>query len=424
MLRLAALPLALALLLVTAASALAGTPEQDLESINRLRGGNGIPGDIVLNPDWSAKCAQHVTYMKATQTVTHEENSASPYYTDGGNWAGTHSVLASTVPWTPTTFIWETAPLHIAQLLAPGLAQVGIADDGQFVCVTTWPGYTRPLPPTDSVLTYPGQGSRIYASMVTEEWPITPAQALGIPNPTGPHLYVYEWGPSAVSGLTATGDTIRIAQASLRGPAGPVPVRWIDNTNAALGRYLVPASGIIVPVRPLGLGVSYRASVQFSNGVEHAWTFSTGNVGNLATLRGLKIVPQQLARRVTCVEGTAADCQRWALSYVSTVRITGRFTEARKPDRGIPGSFVGIVVRGIEQALVRTGAQGQFAATYRFAARTRTFKMTISLRDGAPFGSYVVTFRLTKRGTGSTAEILRIDPAPITYATPPSRPRS
>ena len=420
--RLTALPLAITLLLIAVVPALAGTPEQDLESINRLRSTNGLPGDIVLNPDWSAKCAQHVAYMKATQTVSHEEDPASPYYTDGGNWAGTHAVLASTVPWTRATFIWETAPLHIAQLLAPGLAQVGIADDGQFVCVTTWPGYTRPLPATDSVLTYPGQGSRIYASEVTEEWPITPAQALGIPNPTGPHLYVYQWGPAAVSGLTATGDTVRIVQASLRGPAGDVPVRWVDNTNAALGRYLVPASGIVIPVRPLGLGVSYRAAVRFSNGVEHAWTFSTGDVGNLATLRGLKIVPRQLVRRLTCVEGTTADCRRWALSYVSTVSITGRFTEARDPNKGIVGSYVGIVVRRIEQALVRTNARGRFAATYRFAARTRTFRMTISLRDGAPFGSYVVTFRLTKRGAGSSAEILSIDPAPIAFAAPPTRP--
>ncbi len=422
--RLITLPLVLALLLVAAATALAGTPQQDLDAINGLRRGNGIPGDVVLNPDWSSKCAQHVAYMKATQSVTHEENPASPYYTDGGNWAGTHAILASTVPWTPTTFIWETAPLHLAQLLAPALAQVGIADDGQFVCVTTWPGYTRSIPTTDSVLTYPGQGSRIYASEVTEEWPITPAQALGISNPTGPHLYVFEWGPSAVTGQSLTGSTVRIEQALLRGPAGDVPVRWIDNANPALGRYLTPASGIIIPVRPLGLGVSYRAYVRFSNGVEHAWTFSTGDVGNLATLRNLKIIPRQLTRRVTCVEGTSADCRRWALSYVSTVSIRGRFTDARNPNLGIVGSYVGIVVRRIEQALVRTGARGQFAATYRFAARTRTFKMTISLRDGAPFGSYVVTFRLTKRGTGSSAEILRIDPAPITYAAPPSRPRS
>ena len=110
----------------TAPLATAGTPAQDLAWLNAKRATNGIPGDITLNPDWSAKCAQHVAYMRATNTVAHPEDPTSANYSDGGNWAGTHSVLASTVPWTESAFIWETAPLHLAQLLAPQLSQVGI----------------------------------------------------------------------------------------------------------------------------------------------------------------------------------------------------------------------------------------------------------------------------------------------------------
>lgn len=285
--------LVLLVLAIAAPVAVAGTPTQDLAWLNAERATNDIPGDVALNPDWSAKCAQHVAYMRATGTVSHPEDPASAAWTDGGNWAGTHAVLASTVPWTESSFIWETAPLHLAQLLAPQLAQTGIADDGQLVCVTTWPGYLRTAPSADTVVTYPGNGSTIYASETSEEWPITPASALGLANPTGPHLYVYAWGPSADGGVTADGQPLGIRSATLRGPNGSVPLHWADNATPEIGQYLPTASGILIPDHPLEEHAPYVATVTFTNGLIHAWGFTTLTAPPAFVARGVRISTQR-----------------------------------------------------------------------------------------------------------------------------------
>lgn len=410
---LAALLILAAILLAPVAQA--GTPEQDLGWLNAKRAANGLPGDVTLNPDWSAKCARHIAYMRATDTVTHAEDPASPHYSDDGNWAGTHAVLASSVSWNSAAFIWETAPLHMAQLLSPQLAQVGIADDGQFVCVTTWPGYLRPLPPTTTILTYPGNGASIYPSEVASEWPLTPGQALGLPTPTGPHLYVYEFGPAAQSG-----EPVTIANATLTGADGPVAVRWVDTANPTVGQYLGQASGIVIPVDPLQADSAYLATVTFTNGAEYAWGFSTALSGSAAQLKGVRIIPLRSARQRHCLRSVAGTCGRWSVSYANTIAISGRFTDAGAPAFGVPGAEVGVAFDGAEQTLGPTGSDGRFASTYRFRSHTRRFSMIVTLRGGTQIGAYQVHFRLVSRPhRGTIAQVYGVQPTPLSLARHP-----
>jgi hypothetical protein len=413
--------LAIALLLLVSGAAEGGTPEQDLASLNALRARNSIPAGITLNPEWSARCGQHVTYMRQTNTVDHVEDPASPWYTDGGNWAAGHAVLAAGITWTPNVFLWETAPLHLAQLLAPQLSEIGIADDDQFVCATTWTGYLRATPATNSVVTYPGIGTSIYASQETAEWPITPAQALGIPNPTGPHLYVYQWGPATVAGTSAGGEPITIRSATLTGPAGRLPLRWVDAATPRIGPYLPAASGILIPVRPLVDNARYTAGVTFSNGVSYAWPFTTALSDTVATLKDIRIVPQRIRQRRVCVRRRDGVCVERRTIYDNTIAVTGTFTSAADPRVAIAGADVGITFQKTQQAQLATSAAGVFRATYRFTSRTRRFRMRVTITAGSDTGAYIVRFRIVNRPSGLVAVVYGISPAPMTSAAAPPR---
>jgi hypothetical protein len=284
---LAAVPVLAALLApFGAGGGVAGnTAAQDIAWFNAQRAANGIPAGIVENPEWSASCDAHITYMQRTNTFQHEEDPSSSFYTARGEWGGTHSVLAGGSSWGADRDPWETAPIHLAQLMSPQLAEMGVADRDTFVCATTWPGMDRPTPTAAGVVTYPGDGTTTYADEVPAESPFTPEDILGMPSGvrTGPNLYVYLWGPVLDDYWTAA--KISVAAATLTGPDGPLPLRWVDATTPKIGPYLPPASGILVPP-PLLHGATYTAGVQFSDGTQHTWTFHTALKTNTLQIRG------------------------------------------------------------------------------------------------------------------------------------------
>src|SRR5665213_1493258 len=145
--------LAAALPLAAAARTSSNSASQALAWFNAQRAANGIPGDVAENVDWSAKCDKHITYMQKSGQFGHEEDQASPYYSADGEWGGTHSVLAMGDTWSADHNPWETAPIHLAQMMSPELAEMGIADRANYVCATTWPGFSRTIPDQLSVVT-------------------------------------------------------------------------------------------------------------------------------------------------------------------------------------------------------------------------------------------------------------------------------
>ena len=374
--------LALAAIVLAPVGARAGTPAQDLAWLNAKREASGIPGGITENPAWSAACAQHLAYMRRTATITHAEDPASPYFTEQGNWAGTHAVLASTTTWTEDTFIWEYAPLHLAQLLAPQLSEVGIADDGQFVCVTTWPGYLRVPPSGDGIVAYPGPGLSIYASETAAEEPTTPGAALGLGTPTGPHIYAFLWGPSAVGGMDASGAALGVRTATVTGPDGPVALRWVDQRTPDVGRYLPTGAAILIPTQPLDRDTSYIASITYSNGVARAWSFVT-SVARPHVVRGVRVAVRPTGRRLVCIVGTPSGCRRRALRYTARVRIAGRVLDRAAPPNGTARAAVVIGIDRVERPLLRTGADGRFSQTLfvERARRRAAFLITIRAED-------------------------------------------
>jgi cysteine-rich secretory family protein len=246
-----------------------------IRQINEQRAENGIPGGIAQDQGWSRRCLEHARWMRRNRAVRHVERPGSPLYTKAGAWAGKRAVLSGGYPWTTRANPWETAPLHLAQLLAPQLRKMGVGIYRGYACATTLPGYGRPRVRRDVVYAYPSASSRVRWQEHADEWPFTPQRFVGIPEAqtTGPYLYVFADGPWIRARAAPT-----IRAATLTGPHGQVEVRFLDSSNRSVGRYLPAGSGLVIPVRPLERRATYIARVTLATGrhrVTHTWTFVT-----------------------------------------------------------------------------------------------------------------------------------------------------
>lgn len=264
---------------------------QDLDYLNKERERWGLPAHVVANADWSRACAAHDAYTAANPNAIAEE--VSPHtelaekagYSPGGRWGGEHSVLAG-AGWREEANPWEDAPIHLNQLFAPDILQMGIDESHGGTCATTWPGLGPSGGAAGTVLTYPGDGtSGLPPAENAEEWPFVPGDSVGIPQGTtaGRELFVYEEQsslPGSCGGFCFSRAPTIVA-ASLTGPAGPVEVRSVDGSNGTVGGYLMGA--IIIPVQSLVPFTTYTARVVLAPStfpeapeVSHQWSFTTG----------------------------------------------------------------------------------------------------------------------------------------------------
>jgi hypothetical protein len=264
--------------LAPAVASAATSADEALRLFNAQRTANGFPA-VTLDATWSSKCDKHIDYMKKHGLV-HDEEDGSPDRTADGDDAGNNSVLASGSTWSGGN-PWETAPIHLMQLLAPRMTFTGIADRDGFVCQTTFPGFADNGPATFSVSTYPGDGQTSWrTSEVASEGPFTPGDKLGLPQPirTGPYLYVLLDGPGNMFALRSKA---KLTSATLTGPTGAVALKTMDSTNSEIGPYMVPGA-FVIPVDPLATGSKYTASATFDvagTPVSKTWSFTTAGKG-------------------------------------------------------------------------------------------------------------------------------------------------
>ncbi len=270
--------LALAATLVLPGAALAETPASEAVSLlSAQRASNGIPAGLPESAAWSAACAKHDAYERANGgTLTREEIVGRPGYTSQGAFAGKNSVLASQSTWREGN-PWESAPIHLMQLLAPRLKRLGVDDRKGYVCATTWPGYADAGPFAPVLYSYPGDGQTGWrVSEVAREGPFTPGDKVGLPQPTptGPYLYALLDGPGSWFALRSA----PLSSASLTGPDGPVEIRTAAANDPAVGPYLPPGA-MLIPVKPLRPAARYTARVSFRVAgapVSRSWSFRTG----------------------------------------------------------------------------------------------------------------------------------------------------
>jgi hypothetical protein len=272
---LAVLAILSAMLFPAGATAIGG-PEI-VQRLSQQREANGIPGGLVERPDWSADCARHNYYGAQTGELRHSEDPSSPYYSAEGDWAAENSVLASGSSWSQGN-PWEEAPIHLIQLLAPQLSEMGAAENDNHDCATTWPGYHRPEPTGLTGYSYPGNGvSGVVPTERAAESPSVSGAQVGLPDgtATGRYLLAYLAGidPSDGPDITAT--------ATLSAAGSPIDLRVIDSTNEEIGGYMPQPSAFLIPAQPLKPQTAYQADVRWSmEGAqlfEQRFDFTTGN---------------------------------------------------------------------------------------------------------------------------------------------------
>lgn len=362
--------------IAAAATALPGvaladaTPVEAIAALNAERAANGIPAGIVENADWSRGCAQHNAYRRANgiATTSHDEDPGRPGYTPEGDEAGNSSVLAASDSWS-TGNPFATAPIHLMQLLAPRIAQMGVDDAGGLVCMSTFRGY-GPGAPVDTIYTAPGDGRvDVPAEETAREKPFVPGELLSPPTgpTTGPHILVLADGPFAAEG------SMRIASATLSGPSGPVAVRTIDQTEPRIAGY-IPPGGIAIPSAPLVGGTLYTASVTLEGAggalLGRTWSFrtsgpvvttdiapaqttplATGRATIVVAVRGRRIVvrgPRVLRGRTVRIAVTHRGVtRRRAVVLRPGASIPLRRAEAQSPRTRIVVRVAGFVAKGV-----------------------------------------------------------------------------
>ena len=277
------------------------TPAKIVSSLNAQRKANGIPAGIVRDSTLTSDCKKHDLYMKRNHVLTHAEDPSKPGYTAGGNYAGTHGVVASGSNWAGGN-VFETAPIHLIQLLQPlmnrmGAFEIDTSPYGGWVCATTFARYRRPVPSTNRIYTYPGPArTRVPYAENARELPFTPNDVLGIPHLTGPQLLVYMEGPAVGGPRDASAYSTKIVSKSVRPLGGSrVSVRSVDGQTpipaslggGTMGGYMMVGAGILIPVKPLKPGTTYATSVTMRSGgrsVTKSWRFTTEPVRPTARL--------------------------------------------------------------------------------------------------------------------------------------------
>jgi hypothetical protein len=287
-----------ALLLPAGAAAISG-PEI-VQRLSQQREANGIPGGLIERPDWSADCAKHNYYEAQTGALSHSEDPSSPFYSAEGNWAAENSVLAYGASWSQGN-PWEEAPIHLIQMLAPQLGEMGAAENDNYNCATTWPGYHRPGPPSLTAYSYPGNGvSGIAPTERAAESPSVPGDQVGLPGGTATGRYLLAY----LLGVEASDTPDVTVTATLSAASGPVDLRVVDSTNEEIGVYMPQPSAFLIPAQPLRPLTAYEADVSWS--MEGAQLFAQRFGFTTGYNPGEAVVPIKKKRSSRCARYSRA----------------------------------------------------------------------------------------------------------------------
>jgi hypothetical protein len=387
-----------AILAAPVARAGAASAAKTLAELNAERAANGIPAGVSPMVRWSADCAAHDRYMSIHGALSSTEVVGAAGYSAGGAFAARSSALIRGSNWNRGD-PYESAPIHLDQLLAPRLAQLGSADRAGYSCTTTFPGWTRAEPAVATVYTYPGNGGTIDANETAAERPFTPGELVGLrPRTlTGPYLIVLADAP----GATPFNDPSRLSGATLTGPSGPVGVKTADGatpapgTSATLSAYTAPG-GFIIPTAPLVPGATYlaHALVTFA-GIQSAldWSFVARAVNPASSLTAAGQVLSFRSRspapgRVSFTRSTGAGAPPLTIS-------AGRSARARLA----PGTW--------QACAVQTAVDG-FASYERCLTIAVAGSAKLSLGPGAPSGRqlrFPLHFSSVLRGRAATLSV-------------------
>lgn len=359
----------------TAASATDVSGSQIVGFLNAQRAAHGFPADLVEDPSLSDGCARHNHYSALNRSLDHREDPLRPGYTAAGDAAALSSVLYQGTTWTASANPFESAPIHLHQLLSPLIDRLGASENEGYGCASSLASLGRPPAQVDTLFTYPGDGTRGWrASEVAREGPFTPGQTAGIPQgrATGPTLYVLASGP----GIAWTTPT-KVASASLTGPTGAVSVLTFDRSSPQVGQYL-PAGAQLLPRTPLAAGTTYRAAIRLRVGttggdreIARSWSFTTAGKKAVACTTRLRF--GGLMRR-------AGGSRRLTIRATACRTASMRVELRRGPRTALRRTVT--VYRG--ERTVRLALPRRLAGGRRYTIRVRMAGATLTLTRKLP----------------------------------------
>jgi hypothetical protein len=165
-----------------ATAALAATPGQIVGRLNAERAANGIPGGIALNAAWTTGCKHHLNYEALNHiNFTHVEEAGKPGFTKDGQLAGATGDQQYGLGGWDAGDPFDRLPLHLANLMAPTLQQIGAYESDGRSCVMISLGNTRQI--TSNKLFIATAGGRAHtpaSENVHNEEPASPGDAVGL----------------------------------------------------------------------------------------------------------------------------------------------------------------------------------------------------------------------------------------------------
>jgi hypothetical protein len=276
-------------------------PGDWLGQVNFYRFTANLP-PVAENPAWSVGNALHARYGVKTDTLQHDEDPGSPWYTSEGQAAAQKSNIAATFglqandAWAIAT--WMQAPFHALGILDPRLTHVGHglyreADGGLQTAsgLDVLRGLNYALIPRYPVL-WPAHGAVIPLTYHWGSYPDPLASCPGYTSPSGLPLLV-QLGPGNLTPTVTASSFSRAGLPLQHCVFTEATYSHPDGAAQSLGRAILgPRDAVVlVPRAPLSPGAAYTVSIA-ANGVTHTWTFAVAAAASTAsTLNGSLAVP-------------------------------------------------------------------------------------------------------------------------------------
>lgn len=254
--------------LAVQASASAMSNAEIVGKLNAQRTANGMPA-ISESTTWSSRCLAHTHYEALNHYLGHDEDPSKPGYSQDGALGGKWGDQSEGSDWADGN-PWENAPWHLHFLLTPWATQYGFAQSEGYNCASAGMG-DLPFaadPASDQFFFYgySPQGGTVPSKQTAFEAPKVPSEWAGIPagTATGPNLMVWAWTPQQNGDQPDPNKPplFHLDAATLTGPAGPVDVRVLNDSNDSdIGEPF----GFVIPVQPLTPGATYTLTSTFSS---------------------------------------------------------------------------------------------------------------------------------------------------------------
>jgi hypothetical protein len=179
-----------------------------------------------------------------------------------------HEIASPFHAWSRHRSPWSNAPLHENDLYSPfntdgsyheyqGFSSDDPTfpdDEGLWACMWFHRGYGESDAAPSFYWASEADGpAAVPPSLSAVEWPATPAQMLGLKNPTGPNLFAY---------ATQMDYGARVLSASVSSAGHSIPTRYLDSTTSWRGQhYLGAGNAILVVTRPVRPQARFEATV-------------------------------------------------------------------------------------------------------------------------------------------------------------------